>query len=334
MTYNPYNNISGGVVTRPDDLLGIRNQIYAQVGVPEALAEVNKYKQQLQENTAQFREAQNTAENRLVDMNKITGIQATQGRAYNDSQQSLAEQARLAQDIAQSKLAEANTLLGYREKEIQEKKNLMAQYSGAGISFADDFQTAISKAHKYQQKMLEKEKKDREKEYLRQAYMQVYGYPPKHSYSRKKLRKKIKKKSKALAREAKALANRDYQMKLEEHNLRMAKLQQSLNRGSGTSNVEDRRALVNVFEQYKGDNGKVDPQLYNQEMTKWIAEGGDANDFYDLSRNYINTSRINDYNLPVTPYQASRSQKTDEIDFGGGGNKESLWSKIFNYFRK
>lgn len=333
MTYNPYNNISGGVATRPDDLLGIRNQIYAQVGVPEALKKVNEYKQQLQDNTAKFREAQNSAENRLVDMNKITGIQATQGRAYNSSQQSLAEQARLAQDIAQSKLAEANTLLGYREKEIQEKKNLMAQYSGAGIGFADDFQTAIAKAHRYQQKMLEKEKKDKEKEYLRQAYMQVYGYPPKHSYSRKKLRRKIKKKSKALAREAQALANRNYQMKLEEHNMRMAKLQQSLNRGN--SGVEDRRALVNVFEQYKGDDGKVDPQLYNQEMTKWIAEGGDANDFYDLGRNYINQSRINDYNLPVTPYQATRRQVDDNpFKNTGGDNKEHWWSKIFNYFRK
>ena len=288
---NPYTNASDAIssgATRPDDLLGIRNQIYADVGVNDALKAVQDAKQNLTTFDETTNAQQQTISDRRVSMNKLTGIGRSNLNKRALERGSYATQAQTARDMYATKLAEANTQLSIKEKDINEKKQLMSQYQGAGINFNDTFESAMGKIEKYSVKLKKEAKKEAEYNSLRDAYMQVFGYPPKKKYSRKKLRKKIKKRSERMLKRAEDRAEQEWKMKVEEHNMQMANTRSAIaNRGARTEKTpriitqQDESGETSYFT-YNNETGQLDPvQVSGQEAPPIDDNKTDGGSFWD-----------------------------------------------------
>jgi hypothetical protein len=147
----------------PTDLLGIRNQIYSDLGVT---ASQEAYNQALTASRAQ----QTALENAPMSLNVIRGAQAEAQRLSTDKLEVL------GRDL-QTKLNEANFQYGIRAQELQEKRQLQLQYPGAGIKLSDSSEKAAEKIQKYK-----KSEEDRSIKQEWEAYKKKTDYTNRLDY--------------------------------------------------------------------------------------------------------------------------------------------------------
>lgn len=181
---------SSAPVPRPDDLLGIRNQINSEMGIPG----LNTQYQNLFSQLNQFDQATNTGlsglEGQQVSLNVIRGEQAQLERNRSLSREGIAREMQVAQNAMVAAQQEAQQRYAIREQEVNLKKQLILENPGAGITFGDSIEGAASKIQKYQTKVQKEADEKAEKSALKELAMKL-GL--KTSGSRKDLRKRISK---------------------------------------------------------------------------------------------------------------------------------------------
>ena len=183
----------------PDDLLGIRNQLYADNGVNTAQQAYQTAQQAASSATLGLNERLTGLRGRAVSMSKITGTQAQERAVSQGEIDALNESARLAQADYAAKKGNADELFQIRNQEISEKKAVMLQYPGAKIGFGDSFEQVTKKLTKYQDEVKKQAEKDAFKSALRDLGLKTSG-------SYKDLEKRLTKAGKEKAAEATKVA--------------------------------------------------------------------------------------------------------------------------------
>ena len=201
--------------TYPTDLLGIRNQIYGELGVTTAQEAYNTAYKDYQDFLTEQDTQQNLLENQTISLNVIRGEQAEASRLGAITQSAKARGLDVIQKDLSSKMTEAEAQYTIRAGELQEKRQLMLQYPSAGISLTDSYESAADKIAKYQSKqelkqiqlqypgakitegMSTKEitkaiEKYNEKQAIKQLYMTTFGSSGKGK-STKEMENKLKK---------------------------------------------------------------------------------------------------------------------------------------------
>lgn len=187
----------------PDDLLGIRADLYNKQGVNAAQAAYQQAMQAASSAALGLNERLTGLRGRAVSLSKITGTQAQERMVSQGEIDALNESARLAQADYIAKKGNADEMFQIRNQEISEKKQIMLQYPGAKITFSDSMAQVTKKLTSYQKQV----EKDEWKKTLKQMAMQL---GVKTSGSRKELEKRISKANKETLKMAK-----------EEHDLKM-----------------------------------------------------------------------------------------------------------------
>lgn len=223
--------------TKPDDLLGIRRDIYASTGV-------NTAQQAFQAATKAYQDAQNQLNtsnlqlrNRPVSVSKFTG-QIGQNTMVNEQNiNNLSDAASLALQNYQAVKSEADTQFNIRNQQLSETKALMVQYPGAGIKFSDSTESQVKKLSDYQKQV----EKDAYKKELKKLALQ-YGINTKGK-STKELEKKIAKYNKSVIKDAKE----ESKLKLEALKMDILNTKSQIaERGKKGSDTEDKE--VKAFE--------------------------------------------------------------------------------------
>lgn len=188
---------------RPDDLLGIRSQIMNEVGVGTRQSELDAAQaeyQKIYDQLSQFDTATDEQNRKIgeqaLSTNVLRGEQATASNLRSTERSSIARAADVAAQAVESKRAsvqaaraEAESQFNIRQQEVNDKRQLILQYPGAGITFGDSFETISSKLGKYQ----EQQKKDAYKETIKSKLMDL-GLET--SGNTKKLESRLKKANK------------------------------------------------------------------------------------------------------------------------------------------
>lgn len=219
---------TSGTATAPDDLLGIRNQIYSELGIPDA---INQYNSQY----AKLLNLQNVSEaqqlslgNQAVNLNVIRGEQATAQELANYG---ITAQSR-ATEVAGNKLnalkTEAMAQYEIRAQRVAETRNLMLQYPKAKLKWGDSIETISSKLADYEDEVA----KDAYKKQLKAMAMEM-GVSTKGS--RKELEKRISKYNKSALRTAKIKSD----LEIEAQRLQIAQAKKNLYNEEKTISMED-----------------------------------------------------------------------------------------------
>jgi hypothetical protein len=235
--------------TVPDDLLDVRKSIYDELGIPKLQEQYNTLYQNYLTTEGTRDSALNQLENKTLGMNVIRGSQAEANRQYALQ---LGEQAR-GLDVAgrglQSALTEAQAQYGIKSQEVLDRRNLIQQYAGAGITFDDDINTVQQKIASYEnsqqmkqlmvqyptaniattdtfenasakiKKSIEDETNRAYKETLKSQLLAL-GKSVK-GLSKRELERKLKKANKSALEAAQQQAEQQMQMAIEQHNLQM-----------------------------------------------------------------------------------------------------------------
>ena len=216
-------------------------------------------------------------------LNVIRGEQAVAGQQSALSEQAAAESLLAAQSGYDTLKQEADAKYDIALSERGKLQDLIKQTNNkAGISYADSFESALQKASSYQEKLDAKAKKDAEKEALKNLYFELTGKQAK-PMSTGALRKKV---SKAGASK-KQIENEIESLKLQSAKLDLAKGYKSLNDGDGLSESDVKTANKNyviksLSSAAKGEDGFVDPSVWQSAQSDWENAGGDISEFQKL----------------------------------------------------
>jgi hypothetical protein len=200
----------------PDDLLGIRAQIYNEQGVGASQTAYQTALKAASSATLGLGERLTGLRGRAVSINKIVGQQAQERAVSQGEIDALNESARLAQSDYAAKKGNADEMFQIRNQEISEKKQIMLQYPGAKVTFGDSFAQVTSKLTKYQKDAADKEWKDSLKKMALSLGVKVSG-------SRKDLEKRISKANKSALNDLK-----------DEHKLKMESLRMDIENTKST----------------------------------------------------------------------------------------------------
>lgn len=182
-------NIQSTVVNptpRPDDLLGIRANLYNTLGVNKAQADLNAASQAAASAVTGLNKDLTSLSGRPVSLSKITGQQGQLAKIRQGDIQVLQDAERNLLNIYNAKKGEADAQLAIREAEISDKRTLQRQYPGAGIDFNDDNTKILQKITQYQKDQKKELYKDSLKEKALALGLSTKG-------SRKALESRIKK---------------------------------------------------------------------------------------------------------------------------------------------
>lgn len=147
------NQTANAPVPAPDDLLGIRAQLFQSNGVNEAQTAYESAVKAFQDAQNTLNESNLQLRNRPVSVGKFTGQIGQNTMVNAQNIKNLQDAASLALESLNAKKTEAEAQFAIRESEVSQKRSLQAQYAGAGIKLTDSFDTAISKIDKYQKKV-------------------------------------------------------------------------------------------------------------------------------------------------------------------------------------
>ena len=255
----------------PDDLLGIRNQIYAEKGITEAQQAYLDAQKATRDFKSQYDTEQQELSNRPVSMSKIVGTQRQHALTRQGDYANLQTAEDLAIQAYQMKKALADEEFAFREAEIAEKKQLMAQAPEAGIKWSDSYETAIKKIAKWDREEQERIKKDAYKNYLKEQLLAM-GSSVK-GLSSNELEKKLKNKNKDAYEYAKKIEDLEYK-----------KMLKAL---EDTPEIDEKEILIanenliysNLSALPKGQDGFTDPQDWKPLLEKWIEAGGSYSEF-------------------------------------------------------
>lgn len=273
---NPNDVLSAGNIQQtinapepaPDDLLGIRNQLYQQGGVTTAQQASQAAQTAASQATLGLSQRLTGLSGRAVSMSKITGTQAQEREVSQGEIDALNESARLAANDYAAKKGNADEMFQIRNQEISEKKAVMLQYPGAKIGFGDSFADVTKKLTKYE----DQQKKDTYKATLKAKAMEL-GLKTKGSA--KDLEKRISKSSKAALKSIKD----EHDLKMESLRMDIANTKSTIaNRGSSSENED---ALLELKKKTMEQDLKVSEQDYNYKQSQ-IDEANNPNyNFWD-----------------------------------------------------
>lgn len=257
----------------PDDLLGIRKQVNTELGV-DAL---QKAYQEVYGRLSQFDTATDELNRKIKEqplgMNVIRGEQATASDLRATERAGIAREAEVAQSALLAAQQEAKDVFSIRESEVNQKRQLILQYPGAGLTFADSFETAASKLDKYQEKV----KKDEYKSSLKSKLIEL-GL--KTSGNTKSLESRLRKANK----KALSQVQEENKLKLEQLRLNIEDTKSQIaNRGAAsTSDVKsaNENFIYNSLSgAAKGEDGFVDPSVWGPALAEWQDAGGTTSEF-------------------------------------------------------
>lgn len=286
---------TSGKTTDTSDLLGIRSDIYSNLGVSEKQAAYQKALEASQKATQNLSTGLQQLSARPVSLSKITGQQAQLREVSANEISALEDAATLALQNYQAVKSEADTQFEIRNQQLSETKALMVQYPGAGIKFSDSTEKQVKKLSDYQ-KELEKETYKKE---LKKMAMEL-GL--KTSGSRKELEKRISKYNKSALDDAKRSAELDYDYKkIQIDNVKS----EIANRGKSSGSKEESKQEAAFWkdietQQNKMSSGKTNwSSAFNHISNKYSglgltvdaidsALGYDYRDEYDVSLSELN----------------------------------------------
>lgn len=212
------------------DLLRIREQIFAQQGIPQKQQAFEEAFQGFQQAKGEARNRQLILEGKRVGLNVIRGAQAEAQKIDNAHLMALAEGLGVLESSLNAARQEASQLFGIQAGEFEFRRNMMLDNPGAGIDINDDLKTATKKIEKWTKK---KSKED--------AFERIYGVSlslrPK-GMSKKQYMKKVIKKAKK-----KAKKEEEYQDL--RRSLEITSLKQSIAKaGRGTTGLSKEEARI------------------------------------------------------------------------------------------
>lgn len=213
----------------PDDLLGIRSQLYNEQGVNAAQTAYQNALKAASSATLGLNERLTGLRGRAVSMSKITGTQAQERAVSQGEIDALNESARIALADYTAKKGNADEMFQIRNQEISEKKQIMLQYPGAKVTFGDSMEQVSAKLSDYQKQ----QEKDAWKKTLKQMAMQL---GVKTSGSSKDLEKRIRKANKATL----DMAKEEHNLKMESMRMDILKTKASIAEGSSGLAYETR----------------------------------------------------------------------------------------------
>jgi hypothetical protein len=292
------------------DLMGVRTRLEEELGYGTAQQDLLKAKEALSAFDIGSQEQQSSIGQRLVPMEVLRGEQALAGEQRAIGRQSLTAELQAKADLMSALGSQVDTRFGIYEQQRGELANLMTQAPGAGITFTDTLESAVSKLNTYQEKTkreqetadkkaredelkrLEKERQDEYAQKLRAIAMES-GVSLKTSKggtrSVKDLESAIAKKNKEALDEAKAWEKEQMAMERAKFNKAMkddtangdpmkAELYDKLSRGEIT-----RESAKAYYELATGKNWDIysDPRTANNALPAYAGAGGDEGDLYD-----------------------------------------------------
>ncbi len=174
-------------------------------------------------------------------LNVIRGEQAVAGEQAALSEQAAAETLLASQSTYDTLANEANARYGIAQNERAKLQDLIKETGGkAGISYADSFESALSKASTYIEKKAKDDAKKAEKEKLTSLALSA-GISTK-GLSSKELRSKLEKKAKKdadLADQLNSLKIQSAQLGLEKDRIDIQRIRSEI--GSGGSKADDKK---------------------------------------------------------------------------------------------
>jgi hypothetical protein len=271
----------------PDDLLGIRADLYNTQGVNAAQAAYQQAMQAASSAALGLNERLTGLRGRAVSLSKITGTQAQERAVSQGEIDALNESARLAQADYIAKKGNADEMFQIRNQEISEKKAVMLQYPGAKITFSDSMAQVTKKLTSYQKQV----EKDEWKKTLKQMAMQL---GVKTSGSRKELEKRISKANK----ETLKMAKEEHDLKMEAMRMDIENTKSTINNrnsGGGATSAEVQAANENyLYNQMsnasRGEDGFVDTSIWKTALGEWQEAGGTTSSFISKFGGKVDTN--------------------------------------------
>jgi hypothetical protein len=221
----------------PDDLLGIRKQLYGELGVTGAQTAFDTAQKAYMDRQALLQQDLTNLGGRTVSMSKIVGQQGQAQQVAQNDITNLQNAAVIAQNKLLSAKTEAEAQFAIREKQIVQTQTMMYQYPGANIKYGDSSEKIASKLSKYQEQV----KDDAYKQTLKQTAMSL---GVKTSGSIKDLEKRISASSEQALADAKA--ERD--LKMEGMRMDIANTKSTIaDRNAGGVNTGDVNAYAEAY---------------------------------------------------------------------------------------
>lgn len=284
------------------DLLGIRESINQELGIPGLQETYQSIFGQLQNFDTQTETFQNTLRNRPESINQIRGRQQEASLTAATERAGLARQAEVAQSALLAAKQEAAERFSIQEQNVRETRQLILANPGAGITFADSPEQAARKIQKYNEKVEKESREQAKKDAFDTLYMQTFG-TDRGKLSRKEAQKKLEKYFDS---------EKEYEKRIRD--LEEQKLIKSLQGSTKLSATEqliadkqDVQSEINTLaKQYVQNDpnwdGKLDPYDYNRLKSAWSLYNSPST-FDELYQGYINPNDISRYNITKTPSQ-------------------------------
>jgi len=211
-------------ITKPDlsDPFGLYDYYMNSPEIQAAQKSVKDIQDQMNSSTQALRTTTRALEGQNERAMGTTGaslnlIGKQVGRARqltSDELAALSENKLAAVSYLDTLSSKATNLYNIAQTERSKLQDLIANTGGkAGISYADSFETAISKANKYAE---DKAEEEADKAYKKQLKSLALEYGLKSSGSTKELESRIKKYNKSSLADAKKLRDIEYQLKVKE----------------------------------------------------------------------------------------------------------------------
>lgn len=270
----------------PDDLLGIRKQVNTELGV-DALKQAY---QDVYGRLSQFDTATDELNRKIKEqplgMNVIRGESATASDLRATERAGIAREADVAQSALLAAQQEAKDVYSIRESEVNQKRQLILQYPGAGLTFADSFETAAKKLDQYQEKVKKEEYKDSLKSKLIELGLKTSG-------KTKELEKRLKKANKSAFEQTK----KENELKLEQLRLNIEDTKSQIANRGGASSSDVKSANENFIYNSlsgasKGEDGFVDPSVWGPALAEWQDAGGTTSEFISKFGGKVNADGV------------------------------------------
>jgi len=261
--------------TPPSDLLGLRSSIYQKYGVSDYAQQAQKAYEALQNFNQNTISQLNQAQDQLLGMNKIRGIQSKISRDRAIQEQGLASAYNALANQYKTALAQAQDEFSTIQSEWDYKNKLRLSYPEAGIDDNDTIEKAMEKIQKFAKKQAENE-----------AFERVYGVSlsarPK-GMSKKEWRKKLEKEMKR-KQEFEALKEQLTLEKLQTDIANTRSIMEKRNQPIEPSDAEIRAANENLIystlmQLPRGEDGFVDPADWKPLLEEWMNAGGTYSEF-------------------------------------------------------
>ena len=238
------------------------------MNTPEVTQAQTAY-QNLQQKLSQFdtgtQQAQIGLENQPISLNVIRGEQAQLGQQAAATRQGLASQALVAQSAMEAARQTAQDKLNLALSQRSELTNLITQYPGAKISYADTIESASKKITKYQDEQAKQAYKDTLKQTAMQLGIKTKG-------STKDIEKRLKK-----------YYGDEQTYKKQVQALELAAKQKALaGTSTGGQSMVASKTLANAQSALlssRGSDMKADPNVYMQQRQNYMNAGGSGTDF-------------------------------------------------------